>query len=178
MAGDAIAGAARPGRHHCGNSAEARRQGIGQHWSANFRTRSLRPGAHPADAVIAAERRTDRGAAKNHRIHRCAAGESGKAGKWESGRTGMRRVVLTCLLAHRPTCRLPAPRRHGQREDGNLFAGDCLRAATGQRRHRARAGNFADAPDRRAVQGALLFRAVADARRGVAQPFVRGRTPR
>jgi primosomal protein N' (replication factor Y) len=70
------------------------------------------------------------------------------------------------------------PRRHRQRQDRDLSPGPGPRARTRQGRDCARAGNFAHAADRRAVQGALQFRQTPDARRGFAQPFVHRRTPR
>src|SRR2546427_3211259 len=48
---------------------------------------------------------------------------------------------------------LPPSRRHGQRQDRSLFAGDRPLPAAEKRRHRARAGNLAHTADGRTVQG-------------------------
>ena len=72
-----------------------------------------------------------------------------------------------------PLLDLPPPRRHGQRQDRGVSASHRPRPGTGQGRDCPRPGNLAHAADRRAVQGAVQFRPIADAGGGVAQPFIR-----
>ncbi len=50
-------------------------------------------------------------------------------------------------------------------QNRSLSPGPCACARTGQGRHRARAGNFTHAADRRTIQGAVQFRQAPDARR-------------
>jgi hypothetical protein len=73
---------------------------------------------------------------------------------------------------------LSLARRHRQRQDRGLSPGHCARFGAGQGRDCAGAGDFADAADGRAVQGAFQLRPVADARGRAAFAPVRRRAAR
>ena len=62
-----------------------------------------------------------------------------------------------------PQRRLSAARGDGQREDGSLFAGDCAGAGAGEGSDCAGAGDFAHAANGGTLQGAVQFRAAANA---------------
>ena len=77
-----------------------------------------------------------------------------------------------------PLKRLSAAWGDGEREDGSVFAGAGACIGTGEGWNCAGTGDFADAADGGAVQGAVQFRAPTNAGRGVAQPSLGGGTAR
>jgi hypothetical protein len=138
------------GRNDGRDRSQTRRSRPRRNHFGNFRARSLCARNDFADAKHRVESGAVRGAQK-------ITGGDGPA----------------ALNFQLPTINFFAARRDRLRQNGNLSASARARTGAGQGRDCARAGNFFDAANRRAVQGAVQFGKIADARGGFAFSFER-----